>query len=178
VRARRLLAERRALLAMGELSRAISEDARCGPAYLLLARMRSGLGDFAEAELLLARAVRLSQVADEALRERSLMRRRQGKTREALDDLQAYVALAPQDPGRLETLATVYIELKAWTAALAIYRRMLSLYEGSLSSEQAARTQIKVRALSLLAAEADPVNAGARRDRSWERRAMARFSGR
>jgi len=178
VRARRWLDERRALLAMGELSRAISEDARCGPAYVLLARLRSSLGDFGEAELLLAHAVRLPQVADQALRERSLMRRRQGRTSEALRDLETYVGLAPDDPGRLETLATVYIELKAWPAALATYRRMLSLYEGSLQSEPLAQTRIKVRALSLLAADADPVVAGDRTDRSWERRAMAQFSDR
>lgn len=175
-RAHRYLTERRTLLAMGELSRAITEDPRCGSAYLELAHLRAELGDYGEAELLYAKAMRLRPVSEEALRARSLMRRRQGRIEDALRDLEAYAALSPNDPFRLETLATAYIEIKAWAAALATYRRIVRLQESAGRAPEAAQAHIKVRALSLLAAEADPVSAGASRDRSWVRRAMARFA--
>jgi len=176
-RSERLLDQQRVLLAMGELTRAIAEDSRCGAAYLALARLRAGLGDYAEADVLYARAIHLRPVADEALRARALMRRQQGKMVDALRDMAVYAELAPNDVSRLETLATVYIEIKAWAAALATYRRITRLHELQANSDEAASARIKVRALSLLAADADPVRLGASEDHGWTRRALARLGG-
>jgi tetratricopeptide (TPR) repeat protein len=165
------------LFAIAEYSRAVRDDGRCFPALLELAEIRSRLGDYTEAERLYGRALQLEAAADEALTKRAAMFGQRGHTEQALADLRTYVQRRPDAVDRIQRLAAFYVDLKAWAAALASFRRVLALLVaqgGSESSVEHARLQ--VRALRVLAAETDPVGAGAN-DAGWVRAAMARLQG-
>jgi len=152
-------------------------DGTYGAAHLGLARMREALGDFGEAERLYTMASRISDVATEAYTRRARMQRRRGNDAEALRDLETAVSLNPEAQDRLRELAGWYVERNAWPAALSIWRRLLekNLLSGDASAASEARVQ--VRALSLLAGDADVVQS-ARGDASWVRRALARIARR
>jgi tetratricopeptide (TPR) repeat protein len=176
-RARRLVARK----AYGEAAQAYTEalrlDATYGPAWLELARLRGVTGDAREAERLYDRAVRLPDVAVQALADRASLRRSLRRDTEALRDLAAAVDLAPTDQELAERLAAWYIEKRAWPAALAVWRRLAASLEASGDAESQRRARIQVRALSLLAAETDPVGSGHNHS-SWVRRALAQTGSR
>jgi hypothetical protein len=58
---------------------------------------------------------------------------------------------------------------------LSLWRRTSAQ---SREDDRDRRTRLQVRALTLLAAELDPVTAGAGRGYSWARRAMAKIAAR
>jgi len=158
--------------ALVELTEALRADPSFGEAYLALGSLRERMGDVREAERVYDRAVRLPDVSAEALAGRSRARRAAGREEEAFRDLEASVALRPT-PGTLRALADWYVAKKAWPAALVAWRRVLSLVEGR---DGAARDEarLRVRALTLLAAESDPVSSG--NDGGWVRSALAHMA--
>ena len=176
--AERWTARGRALEQRGEVPRALvaytealRSDPTFGPAYLGLGRLRERLADYAEAERIYARAIHLPSVAAEALARRASIRRARGDRAGALLDLEAAV----RQPGRvgpdhLELLARWYIERRNWLAALMLYRRMAGELDDS--DPRFAEVRLKVRALTVLAADLDPVIIGSDHP-NWIRRSLA-----
>jgi tetratricopeptide (TPR) repeat protein len=155
---------------------AIRMDPSHGPAYLGLGRLRHALRDLDEADRLYSAAARLPQSAAEALERRARVRRDQGRLEEAVADLRASIDADPSARERHKTLAAWYVERKAWPAALGVWRRLAAELEASGPSDELRQARIQVRALSLLAGEADPVQGG-RGHPSWVRRSIARIAG-
>jgi tetratricopeptide (TPR) repeat protein len=159
-------------------SEAIGIDGTFGPAYLGLARLREAIGDVSEAERLYAGATRLESVAAEALARRARMRKRLGREQEAFADLEAATRLEPHARERLRELAGWYAERRVWPAALSVWRRLLTEAARIGDENELAQARVQVRALSLLAADADPVRAGAQDHPSWVRRSIANIARR
>jgi tetratricopeptide (TPR) repeat protein len=159
-------------LALQAYSEAIRVDGSHGPAYLGLAWLREGLGDFGEAERLYAAASRLAPVAPEAYARRARLRSKLGRGQEALRDLEAAVRLDPESPARARELAAGYAERQAWPAALALWRRVLAGAEEDGNAREIAEARVQVQALSLLAGESDPVVGAARAHPNWVRRSI------
>ena len=159
-------------LALQAYSEAIRVDGSHGPAYLGLAWLREGLGDFAEAERLYALASRLTEVAPEAYARRARMRKRLGHAVEALRDLETAVRLDPGSDDRTKELATWYAQREAWPAALVLWRRVLADAEEDGNAREIADARVQVQALSLLAGESDPVVGAARAHPNWVRRSI------
>ncbi len=159
-------------LALQAYSQAIRVDGSHGPAYLGLAWLREGLGDFAEAERLYEAATRLADVAPEAYARRARLRHKLGRDSDALLDLETSLRLDPESPTRARELASWYAERQAWPAALALWRRLLAGAEKDGNSGEIAEARIQVHALSLLAAESDPVVGAARAHPNWVRRSI------
>jgi tetratricopeptide (TPR) repeat protein len=159
-------------LALQAYSEAIRVDGSHGPAYLGLAWLREGLGDFAEAERLYEAAARLADIAPEAYARRARLRSKLGRELDALRDLEASVRLDPESPARARELASWYSERQAWPAALALWRRLLAGAEKDNNPGEIAAARIQVHALSLLAAESDPVVGAARAHPNWVRRSI------
>jgi tetratricopeptide (TPR) repeat protein len=162
--------------AMRVYNEAIRMDPSYGRAYLALGKVRHSLRDFPEAERLYSAAARLPESAAEALERRALLERDRGNERGAFDDLRAAIEREPQVVERLRTLAGWYVQRKAWPAALATQRRLAAALEASGKRDELRQAQIQIRALSLLAGEADPVVAG-RDHPSPVRRSLARIAG-
>lgn len=162
--------------AVGEYLDAIRVDPTFGPALLALARLRQAMGDPDEAEQLCARAARLPPYAAQAFALRAQLRRERGRIDEALSDLQAAAEREPSI-ARLQALADAYVEQQSWPAALAVWRRILGRLESSPGSPELAAARVKVRALSALAGDADPVASGDA-SQSWVRRALSRIAER
>lgn len=161
--------------AMRVYNDAIRMDPSFGAAYLALGRLRHATRDFAEAERLYTAAARLPDSAAEALERRAHVRRDAGREQEAVLDLQSAVELEPLARRRLETLAAWYVERRAWPAALGVWRRLAALLEREGASDALRRAEVQIKALSLLAGDADPVAAGSEHP-SWVRRSMARIA--
>lgn len=172
-RGRRLEEAQRFTEAIRAYSDSINLDPGRGETLVALAKLRMRLGDTAEAELLLTTAVRNPKVAAEALTLRAHLRSAQGRASEAARDLESAANLAPDDAARTEELSAIYVARGAWPSALSLWRRA-----AAQSREEARdrRTKLQVRALTVLAAELDPVTAGAGRGYSWARRAMAKIA--
>jgi tetratricopeptide (TPR) repeat protein len=163
--------------AMRVYNDAIRMDPSHGPAYLGLGRLRHALGDFSEAERLYTAAARLPPSAGEALERRARLRRDQGRHAEAVADLRAAIDSDPTARERHKLLAGWYVERKAWPAALGVWRRLAAELEAAGPSDDLRHARIQIRALSLLAGEADPVQGG-REHPSWVRRSIATIAGR
>jgi tetratricopeptide (TPR) repeat protein len=150
---------------------AIQLDGGYGPAYLELAALRERMGDWVEAEHTYDIAIERVAGFAAAFRARAALHARLGQSDRQLADLEAAARLA-ETPDTLRELAQRYIESKAWPAALAVYRRYGALAE-RLGDERAVRdASVHARALSILAAELDPVAFGASSS-DWVRRAEA-----
>jgi tetratricopeptide (TPR) repeat protein len=171
-RARHLLQRGDILQALTQYSRVIALQPGCGTAVLELARLRANLGDFVEAERLYARAIRSRNLAAEAYRERALTRRRRGLTPAALSDLMAAVDLEPDNVSSIRQLASWYIEIRAWAAALAQYRALLRVLSDTAPNAELKAARLKTRALVAMAAETDPV-ANGDESHGWVRRSMS-----
>jgi len=159
-------------LALQAYSEAIRVDGSHGPAYLGLAWLREGLGDFTEAERLYAAASRLAPVAPEAYARRARLRNKLGRGQDALRDLETAVRLDPESPARTKELAAWYAERQAWPAALALWRRALAQSEEDGNAREIAEARVQVHALSLLAGESDPVVGAAHAHPNWVRRSI------
>lgn len=158
--------------ALAEYNDAVRLDPSFGEAYLRIASLRHRLGDPREAERAYEQALRSPATRAAALAGRSRARRALGRTEDAFRDLEAAVVLEPTRE-RLEELAGWYVERRAWPAALVAWRRVLSLLEEHPRTERG-KAELSIRALTLLAADADPVSAGS--GRGWVRSALAHIA--
>ncbi len=162
--------------ALREYTECIAIDSTLGDAYLHLGALRERMGDAREAELVYSEAYRLGDARAAALLQRSHLYRSAGQSALALGDLEASVEL-DASPGALRELAQQYVEMEAWSAALATARRLASMAQesGDRAAFEAAR--LEVRALRVLAAEADP--SGKRVSKhDWVGRALAHIAQR
>jgi tetratricopeptide (TPR) repeat protein len=160
--------------AFGAYFEALRMDPGSGKAYLGLGRLRELAGDVDEAERCYTAAARFEKTAAEALALRARLHRRLGHRSEASRDLAGSLLLDPGAASRWNELGQWYVEENAWPAALALYRRWLA--ESNPSSDEHARLKLQVTALTVLAAEADPVTAGAEERTNWVRRSLARIA--
>ena len=172
-RGRRLEEAQRYTEAVRAYSESINLDPGRGETLLALAKLRIRLGDPGEAELLLSTAARHASVAAEALTLRAHLRSAQGRAAEAARDLESATNLSPGDAAGTEELAAIYVARGAWPPALSLWRRAAAV---SREEDRDRQTKLQVRALTLLAAELDPVVAGRARGYSWTRRAMAKIA--
>jgi len=151
-----------------------ASDTTLGAAALRLGGLRERMGDREEAELLYARAIAANDTAGEAYYARALLRDKAGRRREALIDLSESVARAPT-PERLRLLGGWYVEARLWPAALAVWRALSSSAEASGNAAELREARLTVAALSWLAADTDPVLAGAASS-DWARRSLSRLA--
>ena len=183
-RAARALSERarqaRARGATGDALRLYTEAVRMdpsfGPAYLGLGELRAALGDWGEAERVYEMALRLPAAGAAALAARGRLRYQRGDVEGAVGDMEASLEREPRNTARLAQLAAWHVATQSWAAALVAWRRLLVQRErlGQDAAADQARTQI--RALTILAAEADPVHGIGGAHPNWVRRALARIA--
>jgi tetratricopeptide (TPR) repeat protein len=159
---------------MAELNEAVRYDPSFGEAYLELGRLREQAKDYAEAERVYELAARLPSVRAAALFGHARVSRALGRDADAFRDLEASVELEPERK-RLQLLAEWYVERRAWPAALVAWRRVLASYDGEPGKERE-NARVRVQALVLLAADADPVIGGAEHHGGWVRRSLARIA--
>ena len=141
--------------ALREYTETLAIDSTLGEAYLRLGSLRERMGDAREAELVYSEAVRLGDTRARALLQRSHLMRAAGRSSQALFDLEASVELEASHEA-LEELAHHYVEARAWSAALATFRRIASNAQASGDRAALETARLEVRALRVLAAETDP----------------------
>ncbi|APR77712.1 Transglutaminase-like enzyme, putative cysteine protease [Minicystis rosea] len=151
---------------------AIRLDPTYATAYLGLAALYEARGDTREAER--TYAVGLDHVPGfaDALTARGRLRAKLRRTDEAIADLEAAASIAPDALPVLRDLCAAYVTVRALPAALAVSRRMAALAEAQADTATAAEAKVRVKALTLLVAEVDPVTAG-RSGRGPVRNALA-----
>jgi tetratricopeptide (TPR) repeat protein len=162
--------------ALREYSETIAIDSTLGEAYLRLGALRERMGDAREAELIYSEAIRLGDARAQALVQRSHLHRAAGRSQQAVGDLEAAVELEPNREA-LQELARHYVEAHAWAAALATFRRIASSAHANLEHAAAESARLEVRALRVLAAEADPSTGPVKRH-DWVGRALSRIARR
>jgi hypothetical protein len=111
--------------ALREYTESIAVDSTLGDAYLRLGALRARMGEPREAELVFSAALALPEARAKAFLERSHLRRNAGSNALALSDLESAVEL-DDDRTLLVELAQDYVELHAWSAALAVFRRVVA----------------------------------------------------
>lgn len=158
--------------ALTSYDEAVRTDSTLGAAALRLGALRERLGDRNEAELLYTHALSARETSADAYYARALLRNGGQRRREAIADLAESVALSPQ-PARLRLLGGWYIEARLWPAALAIWRALAANAEQTGTEAERREARVTVSALSWLAADTDPVQAGESSD-DWIRRSLAR----
>jgi tetratricopeptide (TPR) repeat protein len=162
--------------ALSEYNESLAIDSTLGVAYLRLGSLRERMGDAREAELVYSQAVRLGDTRARALLLRSHLYRAAGQRALALRDLEAAVQLEADRPA-LEELAQHYVEAHAFSAALFTFRRILASAEQSGDSAALESARLEVRALRVLAAEADPTTAPAKKH-DWVGRSLVSIASR
>jgi tetratricopeptide (TPR) repeat protein len=162
--------------ALREYSETIAIDSTLGDAYLRLGALRERMGDTREAELIYSEAIRLGDSRAQALVQRSHLHRAAGRSQQAVGDLEAAVELEPNRQA-LQELAQHYVEAHAWAAALATFRRIASSAQASSEHAAANDARLEVRALRVLAAEADPSTEPVKKH-DWVGRALSRIARR
>lgn len=158
-------------LATRRFAEAIALDPTYGPAYLELGAARERAGDVREAERTYGVAIERVPNFAPALRARAALRGRLGQLDRAIADLEM-VTRIDEGPDALRDLAARYIEARAWPAALATWRKVLATAGPTGDAQLEREATLQIRALAVLAAELDPVFAGAT-SRDWVRRAEA-----
>jgi tetratricopeptide (TPR) repeat protein len=174
-RGARYEAENRLAEALSAYTEALQLDPSDGSVLVALGRLRVKMHDLGEAEMLFTTATKFRDVESDALVERARLRRSEGRDAEAIRDLEDAVALGPGTAGPTEELAAWYSAHRAWLAALTLWRRVAFT---STDEAEIARAKLEIRALGVLAAELDPVAAGAAGRASFTRRALARLARR
>jgi tetratricopeptide (TPR) repeat protein len=162
--------------ALREYTETIAIDSTLGDAYLRLGALRERMGDAREAELIYSEAIRLGDSRAQALVQRSHLHRAAGRSRQAVGDLEAAVELEPNRQA-LQELAQHYVEAHAWPAALATFRRIASSAQVSGDPAAAENARLEVRALRVLAAEADPSTEPVKKH-DWVGRALSQIGRR
>jgi tetratricopeptide (TPR) repeat protein len=158
--------------ALTSYDEAVRADTTLGAAALRLGSLRERMGERDEAELLYTRAIAATDSAGDAYYARALLREAGGRRHEALGDLSEAVAREPR-PERLRLLGGWYVEARLWPAALAIWRALVSDAEARGNEAELREARLTVAALSWLAADTDPVLAGATSS-DWARRSLSR----
>ena len=158
-------------LATRRFAEAAVLDPSYGPAYLELARARERAGDLAEAVRVYDVAVSRVPHFVAAYRARAAVERRLGWVERELTSLYAAARLT-EDSEVLRDIANRYAENNAWPAALATWRRILSIEVDNADLRAIREASVHIRALVVLCAELDPVSVG-RRERGWVRAAEA-----
>jgi hypothetical protein len=144
--------------ALREYTECIGIDSTLGDAYLELGALRERMGEPREADLVYSVAVRLTETRSRALLQRSHLRRAAGLGAQALSDLESAVEL-DANGALLQELARDYVELHAWSAALAVFRRIARNASEAGDTATLETARLEVRALRVLAAETDPSQA-------------------
>lgn len=158
--------------ALTSYDEAVRTDSTLGTAAIRLGGLRERMGDREEAELLYTHAISASETSADAYYARALLRNGGQRRREAIADLAESVALSPLAP-RLRLLGGWYIEARLWPAALAIWRALAAEAEQTGTETERREARLTVTALSWLAGDADPVQAG-ESSNDWVRRSLAR----
>jgi tetratricopeptide (TPR) repeat protein len=164
--------------ALSAYNEAIQTDPSFGAAYLGMAELREALSDYSEADRLYELAAQLPDSAAEARARRATLFKKQGRSELALREMEAAARMDPKSTARQRELAAWYVELRAWPAALAVFRQVLGQLEASGASvEETAQARVQVQALTLLAADTDPVLSG-KTHPSWVRKSLSRVARR
>lgn len=158
--------------ALTSYDEAVRTDSTLGAAAIRLGGLRERMGDREEAELLYTHALAAPETSADAYYARALLRRGAQRRREAIADLAESVARSAQ-PARLRLLGGWYVEAQLWPAALAIWRALAAEYAQAGNEAERREARLTVTALSWLAGDADPVQAGESSD-DWVRRSLAR----
>jgi tetratricopeptide (TPR) repeat protein len=158
--------------ALTSYDEAVRTDSTLGAAALRLGSLRERLGDREEAELLYGHAIASTETSADGYYARALLRNAARQRSAALADLAEAVARSPQ-PERLHLLGTWYVEGKHWPAALAVWRALLVQADATRDDAALREAKVTVAALSWLAGDADPVQAGISSP-DWVRRSLAR----
>lgn len=173
LRALRLEEEGRLAEALTAYTEAISLDGTDGLSILALARLRLRLGDLAEAERLLAAALRFPDSASGAHAERGRLREAQGRTSDAITDYEHALALAPEERAVAAALVRLHVQARAWLPALAVQRRLHAETRDPMVLQEA---KLSIQALALLAGPLDPVHRGPAAAQTFTRRALSRIA--
>lgn len=158
--------------ALSSYDEAVRTDSTLGAAALRLGSLRERMGDRAEAEMLYTHAIRAPETRADAFHARALLKNAAQQRASALLDLAESVALSPR-PERLHLLGTWYVEARSWPAALAVWRALLAHATETGDQTALREARVTVAALSWLASDTDPVQAGAGSP-DWVRRSLAR----
>jgi tetratricopeptide (TPR) repeat protein len=158
--------------ALTSYDEAVRTDSTLGAAAIRLGGLRERMGDREEAELLYTHATSAPETSADAYWARALLRNGAQRRREAIADLAESVARSPQ-PARLRLLGGWYVEARLWPAALAIWRALAAQAEQAGNDAERREARLTVSALSWLAGDADPVQAG-ESSNDWVRRSLAR----
>ena len=151
---------------------ALDLDPLCAEAYLGLGSLRARRGDLREAERVYTVALEHIPGLREARLARALVRRGQGATDEAIDDLLG----SSDELLALRTIASWYGEDGKTPAQLAIWRKILVRAESQQLPALVKEARTMVRALVILVGPADP--AAAPSDERALRRTLATFARR
>ena len=167
--ARSLLAQGNAALASGDVSGAtrlfhesVTMDGSFEDAYLALGALRERSGDAAEAERTYAVALEHLPGASSTHLARGRLRWRLGRHAEARDDLAAALAIRPDDLALRSELIDRSVEDGDFPRALALSRGARRQLERSGDEAALARVRLRIKALSALVGQADPLRAGHR----------------
>ena len=158
--------------ALTSYDEAVRTDTTLGIAALRLGSLRERLGDREEAELLYGHAIGVSETSADGYYARALLRNTAHQRGLALIDLAESVARSAL-PERLHLLGTWYVEGKHWPAALSVWRALLAQAEAAGDEAALREARITVAALTWLASDTDPVQAGLGSP-DWVRRSLAR----
>jgi tetratricopeptide (TPR) repeat protein len=134
---------------------ALDLDPLCAEAYLGLGSLRARRGDLREAERVYTVALQHIPSLHEARLARALVRRGQGATDEAIDDLLG----SSDELVALRTIATWYGEDGKTPAQLATWRKILARAESQQLPALIKEARTMVRALVILVGPADPAAA-------------------
>jgi tetratricopeptide (TPR) repeat protein len=158
--------------ALTSYDEAVRTDSTLGAAAMRLGGLRERMGDREEAELLYTHALAAAETRADAYHARAMLRSASQRRNEAIADLAESVALSPNRE-RLHVLGGWYVEARSWSAALAIWRALAADAQAAGDQIALREARITVAALSWLASDTDPVQAGAGSD-DWVRRSLAR----
>jgi tetratricopeptide (TPR) repeat protein len=168
---RRHASEGEEALATRRFAEATALDPTFGPAYLELAEARERAGDLGEALRVYDAAIQHVPRFAAAYRARAAVERRLGLSERESASLQSATRLT-DDAEMLRDIAAEHAENRAWPAALAVWRKLLTAAADAQEPAATHDAEVHVQALTILCTDLDPVSAGAR-GRGWVRRAVA-----
>lgn len=146
-------------IAVRRYMEALSLDPTCEKAYLGLGGLREREGDVREAERVYSVALEHLPGLREARTARAFVRRAQGATRDAVEDLLASPTDETESVRALRIVAGWYAEDGLVPAALAVWRRLAVRAELAGDAVLGREARTMSRALVLVVGPADPVAA-------------------